>query len=65
METQKNRILIGREPVRSLALELAFTEAGKDSGLLPINSFVQQLEESVLRDAPAPLAIAIKHKERL
>jgi len=60
METQKHVIMSGLEAVRSLALELAFTEAGKDSGLLPINSFVQQLEESVLQEAPRPIASAIK-----
>ena len=59
-ESQKTAIVSGQETVRSLALELAFTEAGKDSGLLPINSFILQLEESLLKDAPSLIAVAIK-----
>lgn len=39
--------LLGR-----LGLEIAFVEAGKDTGLLPINSFVMDLEELAQADAP-------------
>ena len=45
-----------------LALELNFVEPGKDAGLLPINSFVSEIE-GVLRGqaAPAEIAQAARH----
>lgn len=49
------------ELVRKLALELAFVEPGKDSGLLPINSFLMEIEELVQRQPPpAELTTAVQ-----
>ena len=49
------------EVVRQLSLELAFAEAGKDTGLLPINSFVMQLEEQLQTQAPpTEISAAVK-----
>ena len=49
------------EVVGQLSLELAFAEAGKDTGLLPINSFVMQLEEQVQKQsAPNEISQAVK-----
>ncbi len=42
--------------VRQLALELAFAEPGKDSGLLPVNHCLLQIEEAIQTDPP-PVAI--------
>ena len=42
------------EVVNSLALELAFVEPDKDTGLLPINNFLLQIEELCLKNPPAP-----------
>ena len=42
------------EIVNSLALELAFVEPDKDTGLLPINNFLLQIEEHCLKNPPAP-----------
>lgn len=49
-------------PLTKLALELNFIEPGKDAGLLPINSFVSEIE-GVLRgqSAPAEIAQAARH----
>ncbi|MEY5027316.1 MAG: hypothetical protein RLZZ244_2844, partial [Verrucomicrobiota bacterium] len=43
--------------VRQLSLELAFTEEGKDTGLLPINSFLTQMRE-LLPSAGFPNAVS-------
>ena len=49
------------EVVGQLSLELAFAEAGKDTGLLPVNSFVMQLEEQVQKQsAPNEISQAVK-----
>lgn len=45
---------------RRFALELAFVEAGKDTGLLPLNSFLMQFEEALpASSAPATLVAAV------
>lgn len=44
------------ELLAKLALELNFVESGKDSGLLPINSFICEAQD-LLHDATAPVAI--------
>jgi two-component system, chemotaxis family, sensor kinase CheA len=45
-----------------LSLELVFAEAGKDSGLLPANSFVSDMEDAVKSgsDIPAPVVTAVQ-----
>ncbi|MEN9573756.1 MAG: hypothetical protein RL514_1611 [Verrucomicrobiota bacterium] len=48
--------------VNSIALELNFAAAGTDTGLLPINSFVMQIEELAL---PPDLASAAKVGRKL
>jgi two-component system, chemotaxis family, sensor kinase CheA len=49
------------ELVRKLGLELAFVEPGKDSGLLPINSFLMAIEELLQKQPPPPeLATAVQ-----
>src|SRR5688572_6984729 len=49
---------------RRFALELAFVETGKDTGLLPLNNFLMQIEEALpASSAPATLlaaAIAVR-----
>lgn len=60
-EIQNTFIAAGLDVVRALGLELAFTEPGKDSGLLPVNSFVLQLEEMAEKTPlPALIAVAVK-----
>lgn len=60
-ELQNSFIAAGLDVVRALGLELAFTEPGKDSGLLPVNSFILQLEELAEKTPlPAPIAVAVK-----
>lgn len=44
------------EVVNTFALELAFAEPGQDTGLLPINNFLLQIEEQ-LRQTPPPTEI--------
>ena len=47
--------------INAFALELAFAEPGKDIGLLPINSFLLQLEDIVPQVSPPPeLTNAVK-----
>lgn len=49
-----------RSLVEKLSLELAFTESGKDSGLLPINSFICEIEELLaLANFPSELVAAV------
>lgn len=49
-----------RSLVEKLSLELAFTESGKDSGLLPINSFICEIEELLpSANFPSELVAAI------
>jgi len=43
------------EILAQMAVELAFVEAGKDAGLLPINSLAMDFEELPLESAPAML----------
>lgn len=47
------------EVLTQLGLELAFVEPGEDKGLLPINSFVMDLEELAQAGVPAPLATGL------
>ncbi|HMJ90875.1 MAG TPA: hypothetical protein VK530_13725, partial [Candidatus Acidoferrum sp.] len=42
--------------IRKFGLELAFVEAGKDTGLLPLNCFLMQIEEA-LPTSSAPLVM--------
>jgi two-component system chemotaxis sensor kinase CheA len=42
------------EVINSFALELAFAEPGKDTGLLPINNFLLQIEEQCQATPPPP-----------
>ena len=54
------------ELTRKVAQELSFAEPGRDSGLLPINSFVAEIEEiSANNPLPAPLPAAIQQARRL
>ncbi len=47
--------------INSFALELAFVEPGKDTGLLPINNFLLQIEEQCQTTPPPPeIATAVK-----
>jgi two-component system chemotaxis sensor kinase CheA len=49
------------EVINSFALELAFAEPGKDTGLLPINNFLLQIEEQCQATPPPPeLAQVVK-----
>jgi two-component system chemotaxis sensor kinase CheA len=48
-----------RELTRKLALELMFAEAGKDTGLLPLNSLLSQIEELCQADAPPAIQEAV------
>lgn len=49
------------EIINSFALELAFAEPGKDTGLLPINNFLLQLEEhGQTNPLPPEIAQALK-----
>ena len=48
-----------------IATELVFAEAGKDLGLLPVNSLLGQIEETIAREASAePLAKAAQQARR-
>jgi two-component system chemotaxis sensor kinase CheA len=47
------------EVLAQLGLELAFVEPGRDTGLLPINSFVMDLEELAQGGGPAPLVVGL------
>lgn len=50
-----------KELVEKISLELVFAEAGKDSGLLPINSLLAQVEEIPLAGSgPAPIVEAVQ-----
>jgi two-component system chemotaxis sensor kinase CheA len=40
--------------INAFALELAFAEPGKDTGLLPINNFLLQVEEFFQKNPPPP-----------
>lgn len=42
------------EVINAFALELAFAEPGKDTGLLPINNFLLQVEEFFQKNPPPP-----------
>ena len=47
--------------INAFALELAFAEPGKDTGLLPINNFLLQIEELLPQvSLPPELANAVK-----
>ena len=47
--------------INAFALELAFAEPGKDTGLLPINNFLLQIEELLPKASPPPeLTHAVK-----
>ena len=43
------------EVINTFALELAFAEPGKDTGLLPINSFLLQIEAELQKTPPPPV----------
>jgi two-component system chemotaxis sensor kinase CheA len=61
-EPQTGRL---KEIIGKLATEIVFAEAGKDNGLLPVNSLLGQIEELLAADAaPEPVAHAI-HCARL
>ena len=48
--------------VEKIALELAFAAPGADTGLLPINSFLLELEEAATTTpSPEPISTAIRH----
>ena len=48
--------------VEKVALELAFAAPGADTGLLPINSFLLELEEAVTKTPPPePISVAIRN----
>lgn len=50
-----------KELVEKISLELVFAEAGKDAGLLPINSLLAQLEDLPLAaSGPAPIVEAVQ-----
>ncbi len=53
---QQNALVLARatEILAQVGEELAFVEAGKDTGLLPINSLVMDFEELPHESAPAP-----------
>ena len=53
----KTSIELLADLLAKLALELNFVEPGKDAGLLPINSFVAEIEDA-LRGQPAPTEIS-------
>ncbi|MFO1511402.1 MAG: chemotaxis protein CheA [Verrucomicrobiota bacterium] len=57
MGGQNNTETSAATVVRALALELAFAEPGKDTGLLPINNFLMQLEELLPGQSP-PVEVA-------
>ena len=49
------------EVVGQFSLELAFTQPGKDTGLLPLNNFLMQLDEAVQKlDSPNEIRQAIQ-----
>ena len=48
----------GSEILSQIGVELAFIEPDRDTGLLPINSLVMDLEEFVVPHAPAPIGAA-------
>lgn len=48
----------GSEIMSQIGVELAFIEPDRDTGLLPINSLVMDLEEFVVPHAPAPIGVA-------
>ena len=52
------------EILGQLGLELAFVEPGQDKGLLPINSFLMDLEELVQSGAPAAVAAGLAAARR-
>lgn len=55
MANTNNSTLSGLiEVINSFALELAFAEPGKDTGLLPINNFLLQIEEQCQATGVAP-----------
>src|SRR5262245_61710941 len=58
---ENNAPLLGRgaEILAQLGEELAFVEAGKDTGLLPINSLLMDFEEITRAGAPANLATGL------
>ena len=58
-----NTVAIGSllEVVGQFSLELAFCQPGKDSGLLPINNFLMQVEESVQKlESPLEITQSVK-----
>jgi two-component system, chemotaxis family, sensor kinase CheA len=59
--SQQNTAAVARatEILAQVGEELAFVEAGKDTGLLPINSLVMDFEELPREDAPAVLGTGL------
>ncbi|MEI6712934.1 MAG: chemotaxis protein CheA [Verrucomicrobiota bacterium] len=53
------------ELTQKIGQELTFTEAGKDTGLLPLNSFITEMEDLLTTaDLPSPIPAAIRHARK-
>src|SRR5438128_1847579 len=47
--------------IQQFALELAFVEPGKDTGLLPLNNFLLQIEELLPKESvPSEISAAVR-----
>ncbi len=58
--TNKLNVAATLDAVGQLSLELAFAQVGKDTGLLPINNFLMQIEEAVQKpDSPNEIKRAV------
>jgi two-component system chemotaxis sensor kinase CheA len=64
MNSSKQPSALAREILEQLGVELAFVEPAKDTGLLPINSFIADLEELVQSGVPPAIGAGLSAARR-